>query len=139
MTRRKAIPLLLGLGSCLLLTASTHRVGEETFEDEGPIICDLFALSQNERDRREEILKKLGAKKPTAVELRQGYAFTFPKRVESWPLLAELAEYESRCCPFLRTSLTITGRKDEIVVRIVGPEGVKACIEGGLKEFFPSP
>ena len=63
-----------------------------------------------------------------AEETDDGYAFSFPGD-EEWALgLARFVATERKCCPFF----AFEPEDGEILLRIKGPEGVKAFIEDGL-------
>ena len=107
---------------CLLLASVGCAQSSES-----PFYCNLKALKAQERERYEQLSKKLAGGVAETRELRDGYAF----RLESSISLMEAAEWadmESRCCPFFDIQVERQRERGPLWLRLTGRSGVKEFI-----------
>ena len=101
-----------------------------------PFVCDMDALTAEERTRHRELALQLRPAVKEFIELPDGYAVRFlPDR----RLALEIAEFvtlESLCCPFFTIAMEIEKEGGPIFLKITGREGVKPFIrsEFGISE-----
>ena len=109
-----------------------------------PIVCNLFALNDAERDRHHALGEKLRSAIARVSELPDGYALALdlkklPVDAQGKPWcvveVAQWAELESRCCPFLNFGIELHGKEGVVTLRLTGGPGVKEFLKGemGLK------
>jgi hypothetical protein len=98
----------------------------------GQFTCSMNALTAEERANLPKVFDKLILAAPKVKELPDGYELTFSKSTGLFPLAAEWASAENRCCPFFDFSLSVVRNGGPMVVRITGPAGVKAFIADDL-------
>ena len=93
-----------------------------------PFVCNMNALSETQRDRYKEILKKLNDSRQAIKEVGDGYAFRF--KAESQTILdaAEFIVYERLCCPFFDFELAVEQDSNRIWLRLRGQDGVKEFV-----------
>ncbi len=95
-----------------------------------PIACNLSEpdLARRRRELAENVFDgALGVE-----ELEDGYAFAFPGSAEWTTKLVEMIVAERACCPFFAFELVFEPGGGGILLRVRGPEGVKAFIEDEL-------
>lgn len=120
--------LILCAAACLCLAA----VPQGTKSKPVPLACDALALSAAKRARHSELVRTLSKRRGEIKELPSGYELRYTSARAVWSLVSEWAGLESRCCPFLDLSVTVSASKDLVVVRIVGPRGVKSFLREEL-------
>ena len=119
---------------CLVLCLAA---GGPAFGAGMPLACQINALNDRERGRRETLIEEL---MPTAqvVETADGYQITWAGSPQVYGQVAEFIGFERRCCPFLDFSLRVSGPNDPVVLTLQGDEDIKAFIrESGLLEGKP--
>ncbi len=95
-----------------------------------PIACNL-----SEPDlarRRRELAGSVFGGAVGSHELEDGYAFVFPGSAGWATKLVEMIVAERACCPFFAFELVFEPDGGAILLRVRGPEGVKAFIEDEL-------
>ena len=98
-----------------------------------PILaCNMKAISSSERPRYDVLTKKIKAAVKRQRELSEGYAWELAGASAAMPEVAEWMAMERRCCPFLTLQLEATGNGPDFVVKLLGPDGVKAFL---MSEF----
>lgn len=98
------------------------------------IACNLKAISPPERPRYNDLMHRLRASFRNRGEVRDGYTLNLNANAISLREVAEWITMERRCCPFLTFQLSASGRQVNWVLKLTGPEGVKAL----LKTEFPA-
>jgi hypothetical protein len=107
--------------------------GSVAVHAEDPIACNLRALNDSERDRHHALGEKLRSV-AKVTELPDGYALALdlkklPMDAQGKPWcvveVAQWADMESRCCPFLNFGIDLQGKDGFVVLRLTGGEGVK--------------
>jgi hypothetical protein len=102
------------------------------------IACELTALTEEERRRRQTLAESLFASVVEVEDLAAGYAFYFDRRPATEREVGELVALERLCCPILGLSSRIDGESGRLVLEITGGQGVRAFIaaqfgvQGGL-------
>lgn len=115
-----------------LLCAGLSAVAQDSTS---PIIaCNLKAISAAERPRYNDLMKRLRVAIQDRSEVHDGYSFTLTGKAISLPEVAEWISMERLCCPFLTFQLSASGNRVDWVLKLAGPEGVKAL----LKAEFPA-
>ena len=100
------------------------------------IACELSALTEIERRRREVLADILRREVLEVADLPSGYAFYIDRRTENVQRVAELVALERRCCSFLTFATRIDDATDRLVLEMTGGDGVRAFINAqfSLKE-----
>ncbi len=93
------------------------------------IACNLKAIDAADRPRYNDLLMRLRVAVRNRSELSDGFAFTLDGKAMDLPQVAEWISVERRCCPFLSFQLCASGDKADWVLKLTGPEGVKALLE----------
>jgi hypothetical protein len=88
-----------------------------------PIACGLGGGEQ--RERREELSRRLFSGRVATEELEDGYAFVFQGEVGLAERLVEFVVFERECCPFFYFELLFEPGGGPISLRVRGPEGAK--------------
>ncbi len=87
--------------------------------------CNLDALSASERQRRCELAAAVGHAVRKRIELSDGYALTLDPKKISEAALNEWSALEKRCCPFLKFLVRANSAEQELMLEVIGAEGVK--------------
>lgn len=103
-------------------------------DDVPPMACNLKAISQAERPRYNELVRRLRASVSERIELPEGFQYKLNTKVIALPEIAEWITMERLCCPFLSFQLDVTSKGDPHL-SLRGPSGAKAIIE----QEFPAP
>ena len=98
-----------------------------------PFVCNVNALTENERKRYRELTGKLEASRQSVKELTDGYAFRFKAESELILETAEFIAYERLCCPFFDLELAIEHDTNRLWLRLRGQEGIKEFIRHEFK------
>ncbi|HET9209087.1 MAG TPA: hypothetical protein VFR03_01750 [Thermoanaerobaculia bacterium] len=96
-----------------------------------PIACDLSRLSDTQRRREQELLRKFRARWAREAETDDGVWLSMPADPDELADLGELLGLERLCCPFLKFQLEVT-REERCRLYIVGPPGARGFV---LMEF----
>ena len=95
-----------------------------------PIAC---SLTESElRERRQDIMDAFRSMQVTAIELADGYAFTFPASSEALQRIAELVDLERQCCAFLTFKIVVEAANAVMRMEVTGPGEAKKVI----REYF---
>lgn len=96
-----------------------------------PIACNMAALTDDQRERRATLVRRLTEAKPMVSELSEGYLLRFENQPWIEDVIRELMPLEETCCPFLLLEFT---RLDPGVCefRVNGPKGAKEVIAEGF-------
>jgi hypothetical protein len=101
----------------------------EPMNTQSPIACDLTAIEPAERSAHQALAGHLLREAVLETrELVDGYAFRFP--AELYPEIVGFIANERRCCAFFTFALEVAPDHGPIWLRITGPEGVKAILQG---------
>ncbi len=98
----------------------------------GALSCDLSALSEAQRRRRNELAHFVIISHTGLRELGDGYAFEIPGNAEAFLKISEWIILERACCPFFLFSLQIDGGNTPIRVSLTGPSGTKEILKAAL-------
>ena len=93
----------------------------------GPFVCNMNALSPEQRARHSELEHLLQAALLETHELSNGYDFLFRFDREIYDALSQITPLEHACCPFFTISIRLE-RTGELFWRLTGEEGVKQFI-----------
>ena len=93
-----------------------------------PIVCDLRALSLEQRTREHELLLEFRGMFREALETDQGFSIAVPADPRLLSRLGEFLALERLCCPFLTFNLSIPADRGAIRLQIQGPPGAKAFL-----------
>lgn len=93
-----------------------------------PFVCNMNALSADERERYKEITRKLNENRQTVKELKDGYGFRFKAEAQLIQDAAEFIVYERLCCPFFDFELAVEQDTNWLWLRLKGQDGIKEFI-----------
>lgn len=93
------------------------------------IACNLKAIRAAERPRYNDLMKRLRATVRSRSELSDGYAFRLDGKAITLPEVAEWMSMERLCCPFFGLQLSASGNEADWLLKLTGPEGVKALLQ----------
>jgi hypothetical protein len=95
------------------------------------ITCDLNALTREERNRRQMLLRAVAQTIMGRSELANGFEFSFDEARLDLAALGEWIALERRCCPFLHFRLNLEpGGKTALAV--TGGQGVKELLRAEM-------
>jgi hypothetical protein len=92
------------------------------------IACELTALTESERLRRETLAKSLLALVTEVKDLPAGYEFHLERHPATERQVDELIALERVCCPFLTLASRVDGETGRLVLEMAGGPGVRAFI-----------
>ena len=95
---------------------------------ESPFICDMTAMTAEQRARHHALAEEL---RPAGVEVKElpdGYAVRFPLEPEMVMLLAEFITLEHLCCPCFTLGLEVEKEHGPLWLKVTGREGIKPFI-----------
>ena len=93
-----------------------------------PFVCDMAALTTEQRTRHNVVATQL---RPAVVEFKElpdGYAARFLPDGEIVPVIAEFITLERLCCPCFTLALESEKEGGPLWLKITGREGVKPFI-----------
>jgi hypothetical protein len=93
-------------------------------------VCDLNALTTEQRERHNQVSAALNQQVIETAEQPDGFAFRYP--ASALALAAQFIELERLCCPFFAFALTIAPQADSFWLSLTGAEGIKAFIRAEL-------
>ena len=98
-------------------------------------VCNMNALSPEQRVRHRQLEKLLRSALVAAHELSNGYDFEFRKHKTVYAALTEITPLEHACCPFFTIRV---GREQAgaLFWQLTGSEGVKQFIQMEFAEWF---
>ena len=97
-----------------------------------PFVCDLNAMSTEERARYRALAVRLGPAVLSFEELANGYAARFAPSTDAIALVAEFIALERLCCPFFELTLRAAADDGPLWLEITGAEGVKPFVRAEL-------
>jgi hypothetical protein len=97
-----------------------------------PIACSLFGLSEQQRQRQQELRKQLFESGQEVRELPDGFAIGLPATAANILAAAEFVTLERLCCPFFRFELAVGGEAEPLWLRLTGGKDVKAFLKSEL-------
>lgn len=103
----------------------------------GPFVCNMNALSGEQRALHGELKKQLQAVLVFTQELPDGYKFQFRPGPQTYEALTRITPLEHACCPFLSISIRLDPA-GELFWQLSGNEGVKQFIRMEFRDFFKS-
>ena len=95
---------------------------------ESPFVCDMMALTPEQRARHHELAEQLRPASLEMAELPDGYAARFPFESKMVLRLAEFIALEHLCCPCFTLVLEVEKEGGPLWLKITGREGVKPFI-----------
>jgi hypothetical protein len=95
----------------------------------------MNGLTSAERSELPKLIDLLIESQPKVRELTNGYEIKFAHGKHLFPVATKWVAYENRCCPFFDLSVSIARNDGPMVVRITGPDGVKAFIAADLPKI----
>jgi hypothetical protein len=101
-----------------------------------PFVCDMAALSGEQRARHHELAVILQASLAAIHELPDGYDFEFPWNPDTYNALAEITPLEHACCPFFDIGIRIESESNKLCWRLSGREGIKPFIRAEFGMWF---
>jgi hypothetical protein len=100
-----------------------------------PFVCDMTALSAEQRSRHQELGNILQSALREVRELPNGYEFEFPLNSATYAALTEIMPLEHACCPFFSISLRVEP-EERLFWRLSGTEGIKQFIHAEFAHWF---
>ena len=94
---------------------------KNSLTDESPLICNLGALDQTQRERHQATMGQLFGSVEATEELPDGYAFRWPAEAVTIMKVAEFITLERLCSPFFTFEL----EGGPLWLKLIGREGVK--------------
>ena len=91
-------------------------------------VCDIAALTPEQRDRHRELAHRLRPVVLEFLERSDGYTARFKSERGRIVEVAEFMELERLCCPFFTLSLKAEKEDGELTLTVSGPDGVKPFI-----------
>lgn len=92
---------------------------------QSPIVCDLTALTDEERDEHEAVGEAMFAALQDVKELPHGYGFRLPATAKMLQTVATFIPRERKCCPFLDFTVEVERDGGPMWLHFTGREGVK--------------
>lgn len=97
---------------------------EDHENDQVSIACVLSAMTTDQREAYNQLLKEISKRCQEVSELSDGYVASFPEESSMIIKLTEFISLERLCCPFLKFELSVKSN-NPIWLRFTGPKGVK--------------
>lgn len=97
-------------------------------KSESPIVCNMTALSLEEREMHMATSRELFSNVQTIQELPSGYEFRLGDEPSSIVQAAEFISLEKLCCPFLNFAMEVQPEGGPVWLRLTGREVVKDFI-----------
>jgi hypothetical protein len=104
----------------MLLEHPVHKIYPM---DNQEIIC--CTLNVHEFQKRQELLQSFRKLILHRTEMENGFIFTFNGDGEVLREIFIFLEMERQCCPFFSFGLVVGNERQEVQLKISGPEGVK--------------
>lgn len=95
---------------------------------DSPFVCDLAAMSPEQRARHRVLAVELRGAAKEIRELPNGYAARFSTEPSFVMLIAEFITLERLCCPFFTLGLEVESDLGPLWMKVTGPEGIKPFI-----------
>jgi hypothetical protein len=91
--------------------------------------CNMSALTSSDRDRYDQLRRKLEAAQIEIQELPDGYSFRLRNELISVTEVAEWVSYESKCCPFFEFEILLERSNGPLWLKLKGQDGIKPFIQ----------
>lgn len=98
-------------------------------ENEPPFACNLAALNNEDRIRKQALGIQLWAEEEEIKELSDGYAIRLPSDESTVQSATEWIVLERKCCPFFDFELLVERNNGSMWLKLKGREGVKDFIK----------
>lgn len=92
---------------------------------QSPLVCDLSALTDEERREHEVIGRQMFAALQEVKELPDGYGFRFPATADMLQTVATFIPRERKCCPFYDFTVEVEREDGPMWLHFTGREGTK--------------
>ena len=99
---------------------------------ESPFVCDMTAMSAEQRARHHAVAERLRRVSIDFKELPDGYAARFLVDSATVLLIAEFITLERLCCPCLTLGLEVEREGGPLWLKVTGSEGIKPFIRAEL-------
>jgi len=99
-------------------------------DSELPIVCNINALSQIEREEYHILRERLAASVKEIEPLENGCSVEFD--ISHLVMIARFVDLERLCCPFLDFRIDVSGLAASVRLSITGPPGSRELIEHEL-------
>ena len=90
--------------------------------------CNMGVLTKVDRERHDQLMRRLEAARIEIQELPDGFAFQLRGELVSLAELAEWISYESKCCPFFDFEIQLERDNGPLWLKLRGKEGIKPFI-----------
>lgn len=107
---------------------------DETTEE---FACDLFALTDAERENHMAMSTALFGSMVEACELEHGYAMRLPDAPDTLAKLADFIALDRKCCPFFHFRVDVEPHSGPIWLTITGADGIKQPLQAELLGLLP--
>lgn len=96
--------------------------------EKGGLYCNIRALTKIDRERHDQLMRRLETARVEVQELPDGFAFQLRNELVSLAELAEWISYESKCCPFFDFEIQLERDNGPLWLKLRGGEGIKPFI-----------
>ena len=100
-----------------------------------PFVCDMTALSVEQRSRHQQLADFLRSAVCAVRELPSGYEFEFVPEPATYDALSQITPLEHACCPFFEISIRLD-QGGRLFWQLTGIEGVKQFIRMEFVHWF---
>jgi hypothetical protein len=90
--------------------------------------CNTSALTDADRGRYDQLIRKLEAARIEIQELPDGYSFRLRSDLISLTEVAEWISYECKCCPFFDFEIQLERNNGRLWLKLKGQDGIKPFI-----------
>lgn len=112
-------------------------MSEPQIEPTGEFACDLFALTDAEREHHVAMSAALFGSMVEARELDHGYTMRLPDAPDTLAKLADFIALDRKCCPFFHFSVDVEPHDGPIWLKITGADGIKLPLQAELLGLLP--
>jgi len=91
--------------------------------------CNMSALTSSDRERYDQLRRKLEAARIEIQELPDGYSLRLRSESVSVMEVAEWVLYESKCCPFFDFEILLERGNGPLWLKLKGHDGIKPFIQ----------
>jgi hypothetical protein len=91
--------------------------------------CNMGILTSSDRERYDQLRRKLEAARIEIQELPDGYSFRLRGELISVTEVAEWVSYESSCCPFFEFEILQERNNGPLWLKLKGQDGIKPFIQ----------
>jgi hypothetical protein len=99
-----------------------------TMSEKTGLYCNMSALTGSDRERYNQLIRKLEAARIEIQELADGYAFRLRNELISLAEVGEWISYESKCCPFFGFEVQLERDNGPLWLKLKGQAGIKPFI-----------